>query len=73
MMIKLELTYWEAETLHKILCEHLSDIASESNANAIEDFTDLLKREELSIQHIVDALQAQGIDVSAEMFGGYSE
>jgi hypothetical protein len=72
-MIKLELTYQEAETLHKVLREHLSDIANEMNANAIEDFTELLQREELSIRHIVDYLVAQGIGMPAEMFGGYPE
>jgi hypothetical protein len=72
-MIKLELTYQEAETLHKVLRKHLSDIANEMQANAIEDFTELLRQEESSIRHIVDYLVAQGIGVSAEAFGGYPE
>ncbi len=72
-MIKLALTYQEAETLHKVLREHLVDIANEMQANAIEDFTELLKLEESSIRHVVDYLVAQGIGTPAEMFGGYPE
>jgi predicted transcriptional regulator len=72
-MIKLELTYQEAETLHKVLREHLADIANERQANAIEDFAELLKQEESSIKNIVDYLVAQGMGIPAEMFGGYPE
>ncbi len=72
-MIRLELTYQEAEVLHKILREHLSEIANEISANAIEDFTELLRLEESTVRRLVDYLQAQGVDVTAEMFGGYSE
>ncbi len=72
-MIKLVLTYQEAQVLHKVLREHLSEISNEIAANVIEDFTELLRLEESTIRHIVDYLQEQGIDVTAEMFGGYSE
>ncbi len=72
-MIRLELTFQEAEALHKVLREHLCEIAAEIEANAIEDFTELLQQEEGALRRIVDDLAAQGIGVPAEMFGGYSE
>ncbi len=72
-MIKLELTFQEAEILEKVLREHLSDIAREIDTNVIEDLTELLKEEQTAIQHIVDYLVARGVDITAEMFGGYPE
>jgi hypothetical protein len=72
-MIKLELTFQEAEILEKVLREHLADIAREIDANAIEDLTELLKEEEAGIRHIVDYLVTDGVDISAETLGGYPE
>lgn len=71
-MIKFELTHPEAELLHKILDCYLSEIAVEMAANGIEDFTEVLKREEQSIQKMVLSLKEQGIGILTEdMVGDY--
>ena len=71
-MIKFELTHPEAELLHKVLDSYLSEIAVEMAANGIEDFTEVLKREEQSIQKMLMSLKKQGIGILTEdMVGDY--
>ena len=72
-MIKLTLTHHEAELLHKILADYLSDLAVEIAAQGLGGFTELLEQEEASTQKMHDHLEEQGIGTSAEMFGGYAE
>jgi len=60
-MIKFELTHQDAELLHKILDSYLSEIAGEMAANGVEDFTEVLRREEQSIQKMMLSLKEQGI------------
>ena len=60
-MIKFELTHQDAELLRKILDCYLSEIAVEMAANGVEDFTEVLKREEQSIQKMMLSLKEQGI------------
>lgn len=72
-MIKFELTHQEAELLHKVLDCYLSEIAVEMAANGIEDFTEVLRREEQSIQKMLMSLKEQGIGILTEdMVGEYS-
>jgi len=73
-MIKFELTHPEAELLHKVLDSYLSEIAVEMAANGmIEDFTEVLRREEQSIQKMLLSLKEQGIGILTEdMVGEYS-
>ena len=71
-MITFELTHPEAELLHKVLDCYLSEIAVEMAANGIEDFTEVLKREEQSIQKMLMSLKKQGIGILTEdMVGDY--
>ncbi len=72
-MIKFELTYNEGELLHRILHDHLSEITHDMEINRIEGMSELLKWEATFMQKMIEGLEKQGIDVSAEMFGGYSE
>ncbi len=72
-MIKIDLTFREGELLHRILQDQLSDIALEMTTNEIEGFAELLRQEEVLVKNILESLQAQGVGVSAEMYGGYSE
>lgn len=72
-MIKLEFTYGEANLLHRILHDHLSELDHEMTVNQLEGFIEILRAEQTLIQRILDELEARGVGISAEMFGGYPE
>ncbi len=72
-MIKLELTYNEAALLHRIFHNYLAEVAAEMTTNQIEGLHELLKEEAGLMQKTLDYLEAHGIGISAEAFGGYPE
>lgn len=72
-MIKLELTYNEAALLHRIFHSYLAEVEAEMSANQIEGLHELLKEEARFMQKTLDHLEAHGIGVAAEEFGGYPE
>lgn len=71
-MIKLALTFQEAEALHKILSCRLLGISQELAAPPPLG-CDLLRSEEESVRRVIGSLEEQGIGVEAEIFGGYAE
>jgi hypothetical protein len=62
-MIRIELTPPEAELLHKVLDAYLSELAVEMAANGVEDFTDVLAREDKLVQKMLHHLKEQGIGI----------
>lgn len=72
-MVKFELTYAEAELLHRILHDYLADLEKEMATNTLEGLNELLREEKTLMQKILDRLETHGIGVPAEMFGGYPE
>ena len=72
-MIKLELTYNEASLLHRIFHSYLAEVEAEMSTNKIEGLNELLKEEAALMQKTLDYLEAHGIGISAEAFGGYPE
>lgn len=71
-MIKFELTHQDAELLRKILDCYLSEIAVEMAANGIEDFTEVLRREQEAIEKMLLHLKEQGIGIlTADRVGEY--
>lgn len=72
-MIKLELTYNEAALLHRIFHSYLAEVEIEMSTNQIEGLKELLKEETALMQKTLDYLEAHGIGVAAEMYGGYPE
>lgn len=72
-MVKFDFTYSEATLLHRILHDYLFELKNEMATNTLENLTELLEAEEALMQKIVDDLEAHGIGVQAELFGGYPE
>jgi hypothetical protein len=72
-MIQFDFTYSEATLLHRILYDYLSELQKDMTANSLESLAELLKAEEALMQKILDDLEAHGIGVPSEIFGGYPE
>lgn len=72
-MVCLELTVREAELMHRILNNHLTEVRAEVAAGKIVDLDDLLTFEETALEHILDSLSKQGTGCCAELYGGYPE
>ncbi len=72
-MIKLTLTYYEAELLDKMIDAYLSKLAAEISVPEFGGFAEPLNQERLAAQKIRDDLENQGVTLLAETFGGYPE
>ena len=72
-MFKFEFTYTEAELLHRIFHDYLAELEKEASVNTLAGLAELLKEEEALMQKVLDDLEAHGIGVPAEIFGGYPE
>lgn len=72
-MLKIELTHAEAELLHKILDQYLSELAVEMAGSELSDLAQMLGEEEHSVERILQNLRDQGIGrLSEESSGEYA-
>ncbi len=69
-MLKIELTRVEAELLHKILDQHLSELAVEIAGSELDDLAQMLEEEERSVERILQNLREQGIGMLSEESSG---
>ncbi len=72
-MINLQFTHGEAELLHRIFHDYLAEVEKEMATNTLEGLAELLTEEKKFMTKVLDELEAHGIGVPADMFGGYPE